>query len=110
MIYFTNMGISPELAVSVIGLLVTNGAALAAVFTNLNIKIAENATDILSIKNDIEEHKAKNKDDLKELKDAILRDKVDNREDHSKIVADLALINKNIADLRVDIIKAIKGK
>ena len=85
-------------------------AKLAAVFTNLNIKIAENATDILSIKNDIEEHKSKNKDDMKELKDAIIRDKTDNREDHMKIVGDLATVNKNIADLRVDIIKAIKGK
>ena len=91
--------------ISILGLLIANGIALAGVFTKLNIKITEIYRDVVSVKADLEEHKNNNKFDLKEFKEAILRDKVETKSDHDKIVATLLEIATSIADVRVDIAK-----
>lgn len=91
--------------ISLLGLLVANGIALAGVFTKLNIKISEIYRDVLAMKADLEEHKNSNRIDLKEFKETILRDKVESKSDHNKIVATLSEIATSIADLRVDIAK-----
>lgn len=91
--------------ISLLGLLVANGIALAGVFTKLNIKISEIYRDVLSMKAELEEHKNSNRMDLKEFKETILRDKVESKSDHNKIVVTLSEIATSIADLRVDIAK-----
>lgn len=96
--------------ISLSALIITNAAALIAVFVKLNVKIAEIAKDYISIKSDFEEHKLKNKEDIMELKQIALRDRIDNKDDHQRIVDELNHVNKSISDLRVDIIKAIKNK
>ena len=91
--------------ISLLGLLIANGIALAGVFTKLNIKITEIYRDVVSVKADLEEHKNNNKLDLKEFKETILRDKVESKSDHDKIVIALSEIATSISDLRVDIAK-----
>jgi hypothetical protein len=100
--------IEPGLLISVITIIVGNGVALAGIFINLNVKIAEGARDNLALKLDLEEHKMKNKDDIKELKEIIMRDKADNRDDHKAIIAEVSSLAKNLADFKVEIIKAIQ--
>jgi hypothetical protein len=104
------MGIvlEPGLILAAAGIILANAATIATVFINLNVKIAENAKDILALKNDIEEHKLKNKDDIKDLKEIILRDKADNRDDHKAILLEVAALVKNLSDFKVEIIKAIQ--
>jgi hypothetical protein len=102
------MTLEPEIVIATVGILLANAAAIASVFINLNVKIAENAKDLLSLKNDMEEHKTKNRDDIKELKELMLRDKAENRDDHKAIIIDLATLSKNFSDFRVELIRLIQ--
>lgn len=89
-------------------IIVANAAAIATIFINLNVKIAENAKDLLSLKNDIEEHKSDNREDIRELKELILRDKVENRDDHKSIIVEIVSMSKGLSDFKMDIIRAIQ--
>jgi len=97
--------LAPEIILAVLSILIVNATAIAGVFINLNVKIAETAKDVLSIRNDMEEHKAKNKDDINELKEIMIRDKSDNREDHKAMMLELAAMSKSLADFKLELIK-----
>jgi len=92
------------------GIILANAGAITMVFTKLNIKIAEIATEVLALKKDMEEHKEKNRDDIKEIKDIVSRDRAENREDHNRLMAETNSINKNINEFKIDLIKIINKK
>jgi len=96
--------------ISLLGILIVNGIAIATAFTKLNIKIAENSKDILAIRADIEEHKVNNKVDLKEFKEVVLRDRLENKEDHQRVIDSISKLADLVSDLRVEIFKSIKSK
>jgi hypothetical protein len=104
------MGIvlEPQFLLAALGILIANAAAIGTVFINLNVKIAENAKDLLSIKSDMEEHKVKNTDDIKELKDITMRDKQENRMDHKEIMNLLGAMTNSFYDFKLEILKAIQ--
>ena len=87
----------------IVGIALVNIGGLLTVFTNLNVKITETAKDILSLRNDMEEHKNKNRDDIREIKEIVYRDRNENREDHSALMSEIGTIAKNISDLKTDL-------
>ena len=87
----------------IVGIALVNIGGLLTVFTNLNVKITETAKDILSLRNDMEEHKNKNRDDIREIKEIVYRDRKENREDHSSLMIEIGAIAKNISDLKTDL-------
>lgn len=89
--------------IMIIGIALVNIGGLLTVFTNLNVKITETAKDILSLRNDMEEHKNKNRDDIREIKEIVYRDRNENREDHSSLMREIGAIAKNISDLKTDL-------
>jgi len=101
----TVVTLDPAVILSAIGILIFNASAIAGVFISLNVKIAETAKDVLSLRNDMEEHKLKNKDDINELKDIMIRDKADNRDDHKAMMLELAAMSKSLADFKLELIK-----
>jgi len=96
--------------IALLGVLMANGIALATAFTKLNIRIAEVVRDQLALKAKFEDHAGDNKDDIREIKAIASNDRNENRADHADIVRELAVVNKNISDLRVDIVKTFIKK
>ena len=96
--------------IALLGVLIANGIALATSFTRLNIRIAEVTRDQLALKAKFEDHVGDNKEDIREVKTIAANDRVENRADHADIVRELAVVNKNISDLRVDIVKTFIKK
>ena len=89
--------------IMIVGIALVNIGGLLTVFTNLNVKITETAKDILSLRNDVEEHKNKNRDDIREIKEIVYRDRNENREDHNSLMREIGAIAKNISDLKTDL-------
>lgn len=89
--------------IMIVGIALVNIGGLLTVFTNLNVKITETAKDILSLRNDMEEHKNKNRDDIREIKEIVYRDRNENREDHNSLMMEIGAIAKNISDLKTDL-------
>ena len=76
--------------VSMLGIILVNGVALASSFTKLNIRISENSKDILAIQTDIEEHKRTNKCDLQDFRTAMTAERLENKNELDKISIELA--------------------
>jgi uncharacterized protein YPO0396 len=94
--------------IGIAAILITNASAVIGVFISLSVKIAENAKDLLALKNDMESHKSENKEDVKELKDLILRDKVENRDDHKAIICEVGALSKNLSDFKIELLRVIQ--
>ena len=91
--------------VSMLGIILVNGVALASSFTKLNIRISENSKDILAIQTDIEEHKRTNKSDLQDFRTVITAERLENKNELDKISIAISNVISSISDLRVDIAK-----
>lgn len=91
-----------------LALLLANGTALAATFTKLNIRVSENAKDILAIRSSISEHKDVNKIDMMELKGSMLRETINTKEDHKRVMEMLTKLGDTIIELKIELVKAIK--
>ena len=91
--------------VSMLGIILVNGVALASSFTKLNIRISENSKDILAIQTDIEEHKRTNKSDLHDFRTVITAERLENKNELDKISIAISNVISSISDLRVDIAK-----
>lgn len=77
---------------TVAGFMITISLAMVKSFFSLNIRITENATDILNIKKEIDEHKVSNKDSFVEIKEILRENRNDNKQEHNKM--NELLINK----------------
>lgn len=95
--------------ITILSILLANGIALATAFTRLNIRIAEIAQDQNSLRAKIDEHTYHNRVDLKEIKEAAGKDRDTSRIDYMNVMKEIASLNKNVSDLRVDIVKAMKN-
>lgn len=91
--------------VSMLGIILVNGVALASSFTKLNIRISENSKDILAIQTDIEEHKKTNKSELQDFRTAMTAERLENKSELDKISIAISNVISSISDLRVDIAK-----
>lgn len=94
----------------VISLIITNGVALATYGAKVNMKISALERDLASTRDRLNDHSNSNWHDIKELKAAATKDRDDNKVDYANMMKEIAILNKNISDLRVDVVKAMGQK
>jgi hypothetical protein len=95
---------------TILSILIANGAVLATAFTKLNIRIAEIAQDQNALKAKMDSHIYDNKSEIKEVKDSATKDRDGQKVDTANVMKEIAVLNRNISDLRVEIVKAMKTK